>query len=95
MHWRLPIVLAGALAASAWAGPATLGDITNGNEPRAGSPVGPSLRVVRQGDVLVLTYKPPESDGEPSPNASSPGWSPAFAIYQGQRKIASAQFEHG
>jgi hypothetical protein len=95
MHWRLQIVLAGALAASAWAGPAASGDTTNGDETRLGSPMGPSVRVVRQGDVLVLTYNPLGSNGEPLPNAGSPGRSPALAVYQGQRKIASAQFEHG
>jgi hypothetical protein len=93
--WRLQLVLAGTLAASAWTGPAASGDMAKGDEPRAASPAGPSLRVVRQGDVLVLTYNRPGSTGEPSPNAGSPGRSPAFAVYQGQRKIASAQFEHG
>jgi len=95
MYWRLQIVLAGALAASPWAGSPASGDMAKNDEPWAASPAGPSLRVVRQGDVLVLTYTPRGSTGEPSPNAGSPGRSPAFAVYQGQRKIASAQFEHG
>jgi hypothetical protein len=95
MYWRLQIVLAGALATSAWAGTVASGDMAKSDEPRAADPAGPSLRVVRQGDVLVLTYNPPGSTGEPSPNAASPGRSPAFAVYQGQRRIASAQFEQG
>jgi hypothetical protein len=50
----------------------------------------PAVTVERQGRLLVLNYEVPGQDVQSEPNSP-----PGFAIYQGQKKIASGQFEYG
>ena len=59
--------------------------------PSAGKP---GVTVERQGRLLVLRYGTPGRDVQSEPR-SEPNRPPEFAIYQGQRKIASGQFEYG
>jgi hypothetical protein len=58
------------------------------------SPLQP-VTVEHRGRLLVLTYGPkPRADG--SVSFTHPrGKPPRFAVYQGQRQIASGQFEYG
>jgi hypothetical protein len=61
---------------------------------RSGSPLQP-VTVEHHGRLLVLTYGPePGAGGLASPTGAR-GEPPRFAVYQGQRQIASGQFEYG
>jgi hypothetical protein len=60
-------------------------------QPSAGKP---GVTVERQGRLLVLNYGVPGEDAQSEPK-SEPNSPPGFAIYEGQRKIASGQFEYG
>jgi hypothetical protein len=60
----------------------------------SGGPLQP-VTVEHQGRLLVLTYGPKPTGGlmvDPGPPR---GESPRFVVYQGQRQIASGQFEYG
>ena len=61
---------------------------------RSGGPVQP-ITVEHQGRLLVLTYGPKPSAGGLVSFTDSRGEPPRFAVYQGQRQIASGQFEYG
>ena len=58
---------------------------------------GPLLPVTaeHQGRLLVLTYGPKPGAGGLASPISPRGEPPRFAVYQGQRQIASGQFEYG
>jgi hypothetical protein len=56
-------------------------------QPSAGRP---GVAAERQGRLLVLSYRAPDGEAQ-----SKPGTPPRFAVYRGQRKIASGQFEYG
>jgi len=61
---------------------------------RSGGPLQP-ITVERHGRLLVLTYGPkPGADGSVSFTGPR-GAPPRFAVYQGQRQIASGRFEYG
>ena len=61
---------------------------------RSGGPVQP-ITVEHQGRLLVLTYGPKPSAGGLVSFTDPRGEPPRFAVYQGQRQIASGQFEYG
>jgi hypothetical protein len=77
------------LAAALWQSAPARGQTASvlAGQPSAGKP---GVTVERQGRLLVLRYR---TTGEVTQN--DPNRPPAFAIYQGQRKIASGQFEYG
>jgi len=60
----------------------------------AGS-VGPTVKLEHKGRLLVLDYRPSGSVGGQPATAGPQGEPPRFAIYRGQRQIASGQFEYG
>ena len=60
----------------------------------AGS-VEPTVKLERKGRLLVLDYRPSGSVGGQPATAGPQGEPPRFAIYRGQRQIASGQFEYG
>ena len=61
---------------------------------KVGAPLVPTLKVQRQGRVLQLSYELLGAGGEGYSNGdrSKP---PTFAVYKGQREIASGKFEFG
>jgi hypothetical protein len=61
---------------------------------KVGAPLVPTLKVQRQGRILRLSYELLGVGGEAYTNGdrSKP---PTFAVYRGQRKIASDKFEFG
>jgi len=61
----------------------------------SGGPLLAALTVERRGRLLVLTYGPKSAGGALSSNAGPRGEPPQFAVYQGQRQIASGRFEYG
>jgi hypothetical protein len=73
------------LSASAWGQTAPSGETPAGK---------PAVTVERRGRLLVLNYKLVGTDGQPLAPSGS-GGRPEFAIHQGNRKIASGQFEYG
>ena len=92
MRWWSRLALAGMVvvcASGEWT------DATNNGGLPIDSPASPSVGIVRQGHLLILTYKPPTRNGGPSPAASIGVQSPAFTVYKGKRKIVSRQFEPG
>jgi hypothetical protein len=62
--------------------------------PGGGGPLQP-VTVEHQGRLLVLTYGPKPTPGALMSFAGPRGEPPQFAVYQGQRQIASGQFEYG
>ena len=69
-----------------------------GSEPALGATDGllkPSVKIERQGRLLVLTYHAVDAQGAPYSTAEQRSLSPRFTIYKGQREIASGQFEYG
>jgi len=60
----------------------------------SGSPLQP-VTVERRGRLLVLTYGPRSAGGGLVSFTDPRGEPPRFAVYQGQRQIASGQFEYG
>lgn len=95
MHRCVWIILLGAMAVSARAEQAVSPDATDPNELRIADSVSPSVQITHQGRLLILTYRPPESDGRQPSDADPRPQPPAFTIYKGQRKIASGRFEYG
>ncbi len=63
--------------------------------PDGGGPLKPAVTAERRGRLLVLTCAFKSTGGGLSSNIGPRGEPPTFAIYQGQRKIASGQFEFG
>ena len=61
---------------------------------KVGAPLVPTLRVQRQGRILQLSYELRGSGGETytGGDRSKP---PTFAVYKGDKKIASGKFEFG
>ena len=61
---------------------------------KLGAPLTQTVKVKRQGSVLVLNYELLGSDGEKytSSDRSKP---PTFTIYKGDKEIASGKFEFG
>ena len=59
-----------------------------------GAPL-PTVTVERHGRLLVLTYGTTSAGGGLLADAGPRGEPPRFAVYKGQRKIASGQFEYG
>jgi hypothetical protein len=61
---------------------------------KVGSPLVPTLKVQRQGRILRLSYELRGEGGEAytGGDRSKP---PTFAVYRGQKKIASGRFEFG
>jgi hypothetical protein len=62
---------------------------------KSGGLLQPTVTVERHGRLLVLTYGPKSADGGQLTTADPRGEPPGFTVYQGQRKIASGQFEYG
>ncbi len=73
------------LSVSAWGQTAPLGGMPA---------MKPAVTAERQGRLLVLSYKLVGADGQPV-TQNVPGGPPEFTIYQGNRRIASGQFEYG
>jgi hypothetical protein len=65
-------------------------------EPAAlsGGPLPPAVTVEHRGRLLVFTFGK-SAEGVLSSNAGPRGEPPRFAVYRGQRQIASGQFEYG
>jgi hypothetical protein len=61
---------------------------------KLGAPLAQTVKVQRQGSVLVLNYELLGSGGEKysGSNRSKP---PTFTIYKGDKEIASDKFEYG
>ena len=61
---------------------------------KVGAPLVPTVRVQRQGRILWLSYELLGAGGETytGGDRSNP---PTFAVYKGQRRIASGKFEFG
>ncbi len=57
-------------------------------------PIQP-VTIERHGRLLVLTYGPKPGAGGLMPSTGVRGEPPRFAVYQGQRQVASGQFEYG
>lgn len=51
--------------------------------------------VVRQGRTLVLTYKLLDATGQARDVREVSPVAPSFTVYQGDKKLASGQFEFG
>jgi len=55
-----------------------------------------SVSVTRRGEVLVLSYRLAGQDGSDYSFAPDrPRTEPEFAVYQGDKKIASGKFQYG
>ena len=54
-----------------------------------------AVTVTRQGRLLVLTYRPKPAGSVRSASAGPRGAAPQFAVYKGQRQIASGRFAYG
>jgi hypothetical protein len=61
---------------------------------KVGSPLVPTIKVQRQGRILRLNYELQGVGGE-SYIAGARSKPPTFAVYKGQKKIASGHFEYG
>jgi hypothetical protein len=70
-----------------WSSVSVWGEATPSGETPV---VKPGVTVERQGRLLVFRYGATREAAQNDPNRP-----PAFAVYQGQRKIASGQFEYG
>ena len=62
---------------------------------KIGGPLKPSVEAVRRGRVLLLNFQITGIGGESYIGPRSDDQRPAFAVYQGDRKIATGQFEYG
>jgi hypothetical protein len=68
------------------------------NEPavlKVGGPLRQAVKADRHGPVLVLNYELTGIGGEMYIAPGTPLAQPSFAIYRGDRLIASGQFEYG
>lgn len=61
---------------------------------KVGAPLVPTIKVQRQGRILRLSYDLLGVGGE-AYTAGDRSKPPTFAVYRGQRKIASGKFEFG
>jgi hypothetical protein len=61
---------------------------------KAGAPLTPSVTVKRHGRLLTMDYQLLDSTGRKYLNQGRTN-PPQYAIYQGDQKIASGQFEYG
>lgn len=79
--------------------PAELQVTANPNAPatlKIGAPLRHVVKVERQGPTMVLKYELIGQGGEPYVmSRNRPEQRPAFAIYRGDRKVASGDFEFG
>jgi hypothetical protein len=63
---------------------------------KVGAPLRHGVRIVRQGPVMVLHYELVGQGGERySMNSTSDSRGPSFAVYKGDDKVASGDFEFG
>jgi hypothetical protein len=68
------------------------------NQPavlKAGGPLRQAVKAERRGPVLVLNYELAGIDGEMYRTPGTPETQPSFAVYRGDKLIASGQFEYG